>query len=204
MMKISPFRHVMANVLWSDNGWTTVDPSQPGKSQFRWTAEHPDDHADATLFNWLDLEIYGGYVPLNVHPREYMEAHNGSGFLFVASKNPREGRYYVVGFFSECEFDADAVGWFTANLELSARFAVPIPLSVARYCPQLKSGAPRRNTFGQNNFNYLLDAWARNILEDALVANQNADDFEVADCTLTGDPPAAIIKRALHFYFGQD
>jgi len=202
-VKALPFRHVMANVLWSDNGWTTIDPTQPGKSQFRWTEEHPDDHADALLFNWSELVEYGGYVPLNVNPREYVDDHNGAGFLFVASKNPRDGRYYIVGFFSECEFDLESVGWFTSNFELSARFAVPVPLDIQRHCPLLKSGAPRRKTFGQNNFNYLRNDWARTILEDALVANRGADDFDSAGCSLRGDPPATIIQKALDLYFNK-
>lgn len=46
------FRFLMANALWSDNGWTKIDPKQKGKHQFSWTKEHPDSHGDGTLFNW--------------------------------------------------------------------------------------------------------------------------------------------------------
>ena len=196
-MGVSPFRHVMANVLWSDNNWTTVDPEQPGKSQFRWTAEHPDDHGDANLFNWRDLQRFEGYVPLNVNPREYIDDHNGSGLLFIASRNPRDRTYYIVGFFSECELDEERFGCFNSNIELSVRFAVPVPLDIERHCPQLKGGAPRTKTFGQNNFNYIRDEWARNILEDALTAHLDSDDLDSSDCTLAGEPPAVIIGTVL-------
>lgn len=200
MNKVSPLRHLMANVLWSDNGWTAVDLTAAGKEQFAWTAEHPDDHADATLFDWEWLSEGEGYVPFNMNPRLYTDDHNGTGLLFIASLNQSERRYYLVGFFSDCDLDTD-YGWFSSDLSRSVRFAVPIPLQVERHCPELKDGRPRTKTFGQNNFNYIRDQWAVRILEDALEAQP--DELEdCPGCTLNGEPPREIIRRVLHERFG--
>ena len=200
-MSVSPFRHLMANVLWSDNGWTEVDPLQPGKSQFGWTRDHPNDHADAKLFNWDELQEWEAYVPINRNPRFYTKDHNGSGLLFIASRNPRNGAYYIVGFFSECDLNPENWGWFSSDIDASARLAVPIRLEVERHCPQLLDGRTRSKTFGQNNFNYIRDEWAKTILEDAL-AVQPPEDQPCPGCTLTGESPRKIIRQVLQSYFG--
>jgi len=120
-------RHLMVNVLWSSNGWTDVDPDQRGKHQFKWTREHPTDHADAYIFDW-DYLRDGGYAPMPSLPRKYMESGNdGEGLLFVASKNPKAGGYYIVGFFSECRLDPENAGAFYCNVDSSTRFATYLP-----------------------------------------------------------------------------
>lgn len=200
-MAVSPVRHLMANAFWSDNGWTEVDLTAAGKEQFAWTAEHPDDHADATLFNWDMLAEEEAYVPINRNPRYYTNDHNGSGLLFVAARNPRDRQYYIVGFFSDCDLNPENWGWFWSDLEASARFAVPIPLQVERHCPELLDGRPRAKTFGQNNFNYIRDEWAVRILRDALDAQPEVVD-RGQRYTATGETPRAIIKRVLRTRFG--
>jgi hypothetical protein len=57
-------------------------------------------------------------------------------------------------------------------------------------------------TFGQNNFNYLRDEWARNILKDASAAHRESDEVDITDCTLTGESSAVIIERIFNSYFG--
>lgn len=196
---MSWYKHLMANVAWSNNGWTDVEPGKPDR-RFRWVRENPDDHADAWLFNWADQEQYGGYVPISV-PRSYTDRYNGEGMLFIASLNPSDSRYYVVGCFSKCEFDVEDGGRFTADLNTSVRFAVPLPLDKNRHCPLRKDGSQRTKTFGQNSFNYIHDNWARCILEDALRYHEFNDDVEQDWCAYSGEAAQDVIERLLASYF---
>lgn len=195
-------RHILANVFWSDNGWTELESAPRGRRQFKWVFEN-ERHADADLFNWAEQEAEGGYVPANVMPRLYMKNHNGNGMLFIASKNHQDGKYYIVGVLSDCHFDLSNAGSFEClNLENSLRFATYIPLDIRRHCPDLKDGSERRAIFGRNNFNYLRDEWAHRILQDALAAQPRfGSRGQLPAGTYTGESPRTVIQRILKTEF---
>lgn len=201
---ISDYRFLMANVLWSDNGWTRIDPTQKGKNQFTWTKANPDNHGDGTLFRWKDLKRDGcAYVPINRNPRWYTRNSNGQGVLFVASRSIHDGQYYLVGLFSSFNIYSDSWGVFDCDERNSLRFEFYLPLDINRHCPYLLDGSPRKNHFGMNNFNYIADASAKTILEDAIQLHKvrRSGLKALRKCTFTGEAASVVLDRVHRAYF---
>lgn len=200
------FPHLMGNVLWSNNGWTYIDPNQKGKSQFSWTKEHPDDHVDGYLFNWNEIrDAEGAYVPFMTIPRAYTNNYNGQGILFIISRNPDDKKYYIVGFFNQAEFKLKDSGRFACNISESVRFGHFIPLDIARHCPLTMHGKPRKQVVGESNFNYLTDEWAKAILQDTILAHEHSS-YSSKGCTaargLLPQDPLKVIRKVYRSYFG--
>ena len=194
------FKFLMANVLWSDNGWTKIDPSQRGKNQFSWTKQNPEDHADGTLFKWGEMDRVA-YVPINRNPRWYTLNNNGSGLLFVTSRSIHDGTYYIVGLFSKFTLYSDDWGYFTCYNRNSLRFERYIPLDIIRHCPQRLDGSTRLKTFGRNNFNHIEGEWANNIIEDAIKLHETQVKSSLPYCTYTGETALGVLNRVHRAYF---
>jgi len=165
-------KHLIVNIAWNSRGWAgTPTEDDIEHSSFTYVREEGQMHEDRN-FDLTRVVKEGqkyGFGFMGSTPRQFSQ---GEGFVFLASKNHADQHQYIVG----C-YGAASIGKVLSpeepekdlNISASVDLVVPFPESAHIRLDKVRHLQSAKR-IAQGGFNYLKDATARAILEDALAA----------------------------------
>ncbi len=177
-------RHLIVNITWNSNLWkasiTEEDRKHAGHKYVKEGKGEPHESFNFNL-NTNIIEVDGvkfkkGFFQCTYLPKDFS---NKEGIIFFYSKNYKDGKGYIVGFYAKAEIINNPSDGFNIQcpVDLCVGFEDPTILSINK-----ERHLGDKEKVGQIGFNYIEDTQAKNILNDLTeILDKNESSYNIIE-----------------------